>query len=640
MPVNLSPAGGAASQFFGNDGVPLSGGFIFTYAAGSTTPLASYTTAQGNIQHSNPINLDAAGRVPGGEIWLTAGLGYKFVLKDSTNNVIGTYDNLSGINGTGTVSDATNVQYTPPFSGAVATTVAAKLGLYMSVQDFGAVGNGIADDTAEIQAALNFCFNNGGGVVYVPPGTYKTTSPLIVRTNTALMGSGPGTIILGTGGSGSPTANVIHIGYGYEWNQNGQYFNPGSNDDATLAQLLAYNYTKITTSNVCVSNLTIQSNSNGLGIWTLNAQNVQINNIWAVNNLTPINIANDFAGWQAACHNINVSDIFQVTCNGLSDWYDLVFVGSATDIVINRCFNNSNTPSALSESITASYANGVTISNCVLSQKISGSKQGILHTGQSLTTPANTNLVGNTIKNYNNGITAFDASSVNIVGNVLENNDIGLRLLAKNCLVVGNNFLNNTTDITGTSDTTGNIIQNNRLITFINPDIAFESYNSFKDNDTPIIPLNNRNTYGPLYYRKYIFTPYEGFTSAADLSDITERNTRLKITAGTTVTLLYKIPQNFKKINSITTYGYADAAGEIIQTQIVGYNDPVNDTNFSYSQNVGTLTTGAAGDFAASYTVASPSLYMHGGYYIAITVTFADADSQLRSTAIVALSDS
>jgi hypothetical protein len=40
--------------------------------------------------------LDSAGRVPGGEIWLTAGL-YKFVLSTSTNTLIATYDNISGV---------------------------------------------------------------------------------------------------------------------------------------------------------------------------------------------------------------------------------------------------------------------------------------------------------------------------------------------------------------------------------------------------------------------------------------------------------------------------------------------------------------------------------------------------------------
>jgi hypothetical protein len=101
MTVYLSPLGGAGAQFFDNSGVPLTGGKLYSYEAGTTTPLASYTTLAGNVAHPNPIVLDAAGRVPsGGEIWLLA-QPYKFILKTSADVTIATYDNISGI-GSGT----------------------------------------------------------------------------------------------------------------------------------------------------------------------------------------------------------------------------------------------------------------------------------------------------------------------------------------------------------------------------------------------------------------------------------------------------------------------------------------------------------------------------------------------------------
>lgn len=98
MTVNLSPLGGAASQFLDSNGVILSGGKLYTYAAGTTTPQVSYTSVSGVTPHANPIILDSAGRVPGGEIWLTAGLTYKFGIETSAAVLIGTYDNISGIN--------------------------------------------------------------------------------------------------------------------------------------------------------------------------------------------------------------------------------------------------------------------------------------------------------------------------------------------------------------------------------------------------------------------------------------------------------------------------------------------------------------------------------------------------------------
>ena len=96
MSVFLSPIGGAGWQFFNNDGTVLSGGLLYTYAAGTSTPQASYTTVAGNIAHTNPIVLNSAGRVSSGEIWLVANP-YKFAFYTSTGALIATYDNISGV---------------------------------------------------------------------------------------------------------------------------------------------------------------------------------------------------------------------------------------------------------------------------------------------------------------------------------------------------------------------------------------------------------------------------------------------------------------------------------------------------------------------------------------------------------------
>lgn len=98
MSVNLSPIGNGVS-FLGTTGLPLSGGKIYTYQAGSSTPLATYTDVNGTIANSNPITLGTDGRTPS-EIWLTYGYNYKFILQDSASSTIATYDNLYGILGT------------------------------------------------------------------------------------------------------------------------------------------------------------------------------------------------------------------------------------------------------------------------------------------------------------------------------------------------------------------------------------------------------------------------------------------------------------------------------------------------------------------------------------------------------------
>jgi len=115
--VYLSPVGGVAAQFFDNNGVPLSGGKLYTYQAGTTTPQTSYTTNAGNVARTNPIVLDSAGRVPsGGEIWITS-QAYKFVLNTSADVLIATYDNIVAI-GSGSYTpqnftgDGTTVNFT------------------------------------------------------------------------------------------------------------------------------------------------------------------------------------------------------------------------------------------------------------------------------------------------------------------------------------------------------------------------------------------------------------------------------------------------------------------------------------------------------------------------------------------------
>ena len=98
MSVNLAPIGNGF-QFFTNNGAPLNAGKIYTYQAGSSTPLATYTSNTGLVANANPIILGTDGR-PANQIWLTDGYFYKFILKDSDDVTIQTYDNLYGIIGT------------------------------------------------------------------------------------------------------------------------------------------------------------------------------------------------------------------------------------------------------------------------------------------------------------------------------------------------------------------------------------------------------------------------------------------------------------------------------------------------------------------------------------------------------------
>lgn len=237
----LSPIYGAAWQSFTNQGVVLSGGKIYTYQAGTTTPQATWTDSTQSVSNANPIVLNSAGRNQN-EMWLQSGQAYKLILKDFNGNTIGTYDNISGINDT-TISTSglewINSLLTPTyisptqfsvlgnqvslfqkqkrikaivaagtvygyvtntsfFSGITTVSVALDAGaldaglssvyysllnslnpsipqqynLVANVKDpmFGALLDGVTDDTVAFQAALNYLANTGG-TLYIPAST-------------------------------------------------------------------------------------------------------------------------------------------------------------------------------------------------------------------------------------------------------------------------------------------------------------------------------------------------------------------------------------------------------------------------------------------------------------------------------------
>jgi hypothetical protein len=151
MAVNLSPLAGAGWQFFDNNGVILSGGLLYTYAAGTTTPQTTYTSSSGATANSNPIVLDSAGRVTG-EIWLTSSQSYKFVLNTSLGVTIGTYDNVYGVNDLSASNGSSLVGYLP--ATGPATTVQAELRALDAADDTFALKGANTDITSLNAPAL------------------------------------------------------------------------------------------------------------------------------------------------------------------------------------------------------------------------------------------------------------------------------------------------------------------------------------------------------------------------------------------------------------------------------------------------------------------------------------------------------
>lgn len=107
--VSISPILNAW-QGFTSGGLPLSGGFINSYIAGTSTPAVTYSDSGGTISNGVTITLDSAGRPPN-EIWLANGTAYKFIVTDSLGLDPRSFDNITGpIQGTGagTFTDLTS----------------------------------------------------------------------------------------------------------------------------------------------------------------------------------------------------------------------------------------------------------------------------------------------------------------------------------------------------------------------------------------------------------------------------------------------------------------------------------------------------------------------------------------------------
>jgi len=204
-------------------GVPLAGGKLFTYAAGTANLLATYTDSSGGTPNTNPVILNADGEA---SVWL-GNNAYKFNLLDASNvqqdgfpvdNVVrySSYAELAALtNALASSTGASNVNYTIPASGAILTSVYANIIKIVFLKgNFGAVGNGVADDTLAWQNAINYCMLNNY-ILWVEKGTYKVATTLSIynpdnarKSGLTIIGSGQETTIVNSYVSVGPLFNV------------------------------------------------------------------------------------------------------------------------------------------------------------------------------------------------------------------------------------------------------------------------------------------------------------------------------------------------------------------------------------------------------------------------------------------------
>lgn len=154
-------------QFLDAEGKPLAGGKLYTYAAGTTTPQATYTTAGGTIANTNPIILDVRGEA---SVWLDVPY-YKFKLTDANDVEVWTADNIGALATLAMLAASGGsdlIGFVQNGAGAVARTVQDKCREEVSFLDFlpsTVVDPTAVDCSAYLQSALNECAD--GRVLYL-----------------------------------------------------------------------------------------------------------------------------------------------------------------------------------------------------------------------------------------------------------------------------------------------------------------------------------------------------------------------------------------------------------------------------------------------------------------------------------------
>jgi len=331
--VNFSPVFNGW-QGFTPTGLPMNGGYLYTYQAGTSTPLSSYTTSAGNITNSNPIQLGSDGRPPS-EIWLVTTNSYKFVLTDSLLNIIGTYDNITGIDNSvpAALSEWVVTGLTPSYVSATQFTLAgdqtATFQVGQRVRYTLGSGQNTGSITASVYGALttvtlvtdSIPLDNTLSAVDIGfltalkpsvPTAFKNavTAPSISTPSLALTGTGAGSIAADVY---TPTITSI--------------------SNITLANANQFQYSRVGNVITVSGSIAIRPTFAGLAVTEYGVSLPVASNLTATSNLAGIGVCTNSSGTVAATMTMILADttnhradcIFYAGTNGSNNEHAIMF---------------------------------------------------------------------------------------------------------------------------------------------------------------------------------------------------------------------------------------------------------------------------------------------------------------------------
>lgn len=258
-------------QAFDSNGIPLSGGLLYTYKSGTTTPKATYADVDGSSANTNPVVLDSRG-----EATLFLQGNYKFILKTSAGVILWTVDDIHGadfhniayadddleaavtaaganettilvdepVTLTGNLTVASTIQLMMGRDGLITIPNGYQLtingpfvcGLFQCFDDentdldgvvfgpgavekvfpewWGAAADGTTDDTSAIQAAFRSISSTGGTVAFAP-ATYCATNIILYTDGGVVIVSGSETTLLKCIAGGENDYFIAPYSYAY-----------------------------------------------------------------------------------------------------------------------------------------------------------------------------------------------------------------------------------------------------------------------------------------------------------------------------------------------------------------------------------------------------------------------------------------
>lgn len=182
---------GPKPQFVDANGAPMVSGTLSTYLATTTTPQATYTDSTGGSSNPTTITLNSRGETPN-EVWLAAGVSYKFILKDSAGSTVWTVDNVSGVN------DVTAQLGSEWVASALTPT-------FVSTTSFTLTG----DQRTTFHVGRRLKTTNSGGTIYstVTAVSFASSTTVTVANDSGTLDSGLSAVSYGVVSANNPSVS-------------------------------------------------------------------------------------------------------------------------------------------------------------------------------------------------------------------------------------------------------------------------------------------------------------------------------------------------------------------------------------------------------------------------------------------------